>query len=320
MWIKKITGHVGLLALSVACSIGSVGAAQATAQTAPPVLAAATRQSLELASTSALVIDLSNGRELYASSPDIQVPIASITKLMTAMVMLDANLPMEEEIPVIIRDTKELQGVFSRVKVGSVQTRRELLQLALMSSENRAASALAHNYPGGHAAFVRAMNQKARELGMRRSRFVEPTGLSEYNVSSARDLVLMLLAAYQYPLIRELSTTSNRSVQFRNPVYSQTFGNTNPLVRSADWQIHLSKTGFTDEAGHCLVMLARLAGRPTAVVLLDSFGKQTRVADANRLRRWIETGQSSPIPAAARYYRQQKLQYFKQLQLQRGAG
>lgn len=319
MGIKQIVSRLGALVLGAALTcVSVVSAAQAAIQPAAPV--AARPSSFELASTSALVIDLANGRELYASNADIQVPIASITKLMTAMVTLDANLPMEEEIPVIIRDTKELQGVFSRVKVGSVQTRWQLLQLALMSSENRAASALAHNYPGGHAAFVRAMNQKARELGMRQSRFVEPTGLSERNVSSARDLVLMLLGAYQYPLIRELSTTPNRSVQFRNPVYSQSFGNTNPLVRDAEWQIQLSKTGFTDEAGHCLVMLARLAGRPTAVVLLDSFGKQTRVADANRLRRWIETGQSSPIPAAARYYRQQKLQYFKQLQLQRGAG
>lgn len=269
------------------------------AQSVPP--------SVELASVSALVVDLSNGREVYSSYPDAVLPIASITKLMTAMVVLDAQLPMNQQLPVLIKDTRELKGVFSRVRVNSELTRLEMLRLALMSSENRAASSLAHHYPGGHKAFVAAMNAKARALGMRKSRFVEPTGLSQQNISTARDLVSMLRAARQYPLIRELSTTVTDDVHFRSPSYSQSFFNTNPLVRNGDWQIQVSKTGFTDEAGHCLVMVAEMGRRPMAIVLLDSLGKSSRFADANRLRRWVETGKVSVLSSELRSYRQQKL-------------
>ncbi|SDU03850.1 D-alanyl-D-alanine endopeptidase [Geopseudomonas guangdongensis] len=315
MWARNILCGIGLACLcaaalpplAVQAAERSAGAAQA-------------RQGLELASTSALVVDLQSGREVYASHADVVLPIASITKLMTAIVVLDARLPLDEVIPVTIRDTRELQGVFSRVRVNSQLSRRELLRLALMSSENRAASALAHHYPGGHAAFVAAMNAKARALGMRKSRFTEPTGLSSGNVSTARELVQLLQAAQQYPLIREMSTTPNRDAHFRKPNYALSFFNTNPLVRKGDWSIQVSKTGFTNDAGHCLVMLTRLDGHPTAVVLLDSFGKYTRIADANRLRRWMESGQSAPIPDAARRYKQQKVQQFRQMQAARSDG
>lgn len=273
---------------------------------------------LELASASALVVDLSNGKEVYASIPDALVPIASITKLMTAMVVLDARLPMDEVLSVEIKDTKELKGVFSRVKVNSELSRQELLRLALMSSENRAASALGHQYPGGHRAFVAAMNAKARSLGMRRSRFVEPTGLSPLNVSTARELVTLLKAARQYPLIRELSTSTNSDTRFRSPSYALSFFNTNPLVRAGSWNIQVSKTGFTDEAGHCLVMLAEVAKRPMAMVFLDSLGKSSRFADASRLRQWVETGKATPLPANVRYYRQQRIKQLTQMTARRG--
>lgn len=273
---------------------------------------------LELASASALVVDLSNGNEVYASIPDALVPIASITKLMTAMVVLDARLPMDEVLSVEIKDTKELKGVFSRVKVNSELSRQELLRLALMSSENRAASALGHQYPGGHRAFVAAMNAKARSLGMRRSRFVEPTGLSPLNVSTARELVTLLKAARQYPLIRELSTSTNSDTRFRSPSYALSFFNTNPLVRAGSWNIQVSKTGFTDEAGHCLVMLAEVAKRPMAMVFLDSLGKSSRFADASRLRQWVETGKATPLPANVRYYRQQRIKQLTQMTARRG--
>lgn len=293
----------GMIALSPAHATSKAAGAPAT---------------LELASASALVVDLNTGKEVYSSLPDAVVPIASITKLMTAMVVLDARLPMDEVLSVEIKDTKELKGVFSRVKVNSELSRRELLRLALMSSENRAASALGHQYPGGHRAFVAAMNAKARSLGMRRSRFVEPTGLSPLNTSTARELVMMLKAARQYPLIRELSTSTNSDTRFRSPSYALSFFNTNPLVRAGSWNIQVSKTGFTDEAGHCLVMLAEVDKRPMAMVFLDSLGKASRFADASRLRQWVETGKAAPLPANVRYYRQQRMKQLTQMTARRG--
>ncbi|NQD91863.1 D-alanyl-D-alanine endopeptidase [Pseudomonas sp. CrR25] len=260
----------------------------------------------ELAAGSALLVDLQTNQVLYSSNPDLVLPIASVTKLMTAMVTLDAKQPLDQVLPITIRDTAEMQGVFSRVRVGSEISRRGMLLLTLMSSENRAAASLAHHYPGGHAAFVAAMNAKAKTLGMHSSRFVEPTGLSERNVSSANDLVLLLKASLQYPLLSQLSTTAEQTVAFRKPNYSLGFRNTNGLVRKANWSVQLSKTGYTDEAGHCLVMRTVMNQRPVAFVVLDAFGKYTHMADANRLRKWLETGKVSPVPAAAVSYRQQK--------------
>ncbi|KKI47215.1 D-alanyl-D-alanine endopeptidase [Hafnia alvei] len=262
--------------------------------------------SLVLASGSAMVVDLKTHSVIYSSNPDVQVPIASITKLMTAMVALDAKPAMDEVISVDIHNTKELKGVFSRVRVGSEVSRRQMMLMALMSSENRAAASLAHHYPGGYNAFIKAMNAKARSLGMTHTRYVEPTGLSVNNVSTARDLTKLLTASKNYPLISELSTTETKSVTFSNPVYTETFNNTNHLVRNDKWAIQLTKTGFTNQAGHCLAMRTTIGGRQVALVVLDAFGKYTHFADANRLRDWMLTGKASPVPAAALSYKKQK--------------
>ncbi|MDR0806682.1 MAG: D-alanyl-D-alanine endopeptidase [Enterobacteriaceae bacterium] len=260
----------------------------------------------EIASGSALVIDIKNNKVIYSSNPDKIVPIASITKLMTAMVVLDKHQPMNEIIPVKIDQTDELNGVFSRVKVGSEISRQDMLLLALMSSENRAAAALAHNYPGGYNAFIQAMNDKAKALGMTNTHYVEPTGLSEQNVSTANDLTKLLMATRQYPLLSQLSTTEEKTINFTHPNYTLPFRNTNHLIRKGDWNIQLTKTGFTNKAGHCLAMRTTINHQEMTLVVLDAFGKYTHFADANRLRKWIETGTVSPIPEAAKSYRIQK--------------
>ncbi|MEZ0232511.1 MAG: D-alanyl-D-alanine endopeptidase [Methylophilaceae bacterium] len=242
-----------------------------------------------LASSKALIVNQETGEVLYAKNTDQSTPIASVTKLMTAMVMLDANLPMDELLSIDEADVDLLKGTSSRLRVGTVLTRGELLQLALMSSENRAASALGRNYPGGLRAFVIAMNTKALMLGMAHSRFVDSTGLNSNNVSTAADLVHMVRAAYQYPQIRQITTTGSQLVAvngMRNPV---SFVNTNILVRNSDWVIGLSKTGYISEAGRCLVMQAEIAGKPMIIVLLDSDGKLARIGDAQRIRKWIES-------------------------------
>lgn len=239
-----------------------------------------------LHSHAALLLDMQNGEALYQKNATQIVPIASITKLMTAMVMLDAHLPMGEEFYITDDDVDTLKGSRSRLAVGTQLTRQEALLLALMSSENRAAHALGRNYPGGIPAFVAAMNRKAQELGMTNSRFLDPTGLNSGNVSTARDLAKMVTAAYKYPAIREASTTSEAKFDVRGRM--QEYRNTNPLVRSDSWDIGVTKTGFIREAGKCLVMQAKVNNRPMVFVLLDSEGSMTRVGDANRLKRWAE--------------------------------
>lgn len=241
-----------------------------------------------LKSSAALVIDQAAGRTLYSKNIDHVMPIASITKLMTAMVVLDAGLPLTEQIVISEADKDLLKGTSSRLRIGTALTRGELLQLALMSSENRAAEALTRVFPGGTAAFVAAMNQKAVELGMWRSRFVDGTGLSSDNVSTAQDLTKMVATAYQYPLIREFTTDSGLTVRVTNG-QAMSFRNSNRLVSSHEWQIGLSKTGYISEAGRCLVMQAKIAGKPVIIVLLDSWGNLTRIGDANRIKRWMET-------------------------------
>ncbi|RWR02134.1 D-alanyl-D-alanine endopeptidase [[Pantoea] beijingensis] len=260
----------------------------------------------EIASGSAMIIDLNTNKVLYASHPDRVRPIASLTKLMTAMVVLDAHQPLDEILSVDVSHTPEMRGVFSRVRLNSEISRKNMLLLALMSSENRAAASLAHHYPGGYDAFIRAMNAKARSLGMNNTRYVEPTGLSIHNVSTARDLTRLLIATKSYPLIGQLSTTHEDMATFAHPNYTLPFRNTNHLVYKPDWNIQLTKTGFTDEAGHCLVMRTVIKQRPVALVVLDAFGKYTHFADANRLRDWIETGKSAPVPASALSYKKQK--------------
>lgn len=279
-----------------------IGPAQAALSAEPAPLVSP----LQIASGSALVLDMSDNHLLYAAHPDKVVPIASLSKLMTAMVVLDAKQPMDEMISVDIHQTPELRGVFSRVRVGSEIDRRTMLLLALMSSENRAAASLAHHYPGGYGAFINAMNAKARALGMMHTHYVEPTGLSMHNVSTARDLSKLLMASKNYPLLSELRTTHETMATFRHPAYTLPFRNTNHLVYRNDWTIQLTKTGFTNQAGHCLVMRTVINHRPVALVVLDAFGKYTHFADANRIRSWLENGKASPVPPAALDYKRQK--------------
>ena len=208
---------------------------------------------------------------------------------MTAMVVLDAQLPLDEQVTIDSADIDVLKNTRSRLWVGASLSRQELLRLALMASENRAAAALGRAYPGGIDAFVAAMNSKAQQLGMRHSRFVDATGLNSANVSTARELASMVEAAHQYDIIREFSTTASHAVDVSNQGHSLRFINSNNLVRAGTWNIGVSKTGFLNEAGRCLVMQAMILGKPVIIVLLDSVGKKTRIGDANRIRKWMET-------------------------------
>lgn len=243
---------------------------------------------LQLGSSKALIINQATGETLYAKNTDTPTPIASVTKLMTAMVVLDAGLPMDEEITIGKEDIDTLKGTTSRLRVGTTLPRGEMLRLALMSSENRAASALARHYPGGLKAFLQHMNYKAYELGMMKTRFVDPTGLNSGNVSTAEDLAKLVRAAYEYEQIRQESTAASQEVEINGSRNPMRFINTNSLVRKGDWVIGLSKTGYISEAGRCLVMQAEIGGQPLIIVLLDSAGKMTRIGDANRIRKWIE--------------------------------
>lgn len=242
---------------------------------------------LAVQSGSALVVPQDGGEPLYEKNANAVVPIASITKLMTAMVVLDSMPNLQAPITITDEDVDYLRGSRSRLGVGTVITRETALLLALMSSENRAANSLARHYPGGLQAFVAAMNRKAMSLGMSSSHFEDPTGLNSNNVATAYDLARMVAAAHRYPLIREFSTTSGARAEVKGRELE--FHNTNQLVSSPTWEIGLSKTGYIQEAGKCLVMQARVADKPVVIVLLDSAGKQTRIGDANRIKRWMES-------------------------------
>jgi D-alanyl-D-alanine endopeptidase (penicillin-binding protein 7) len=245
-------------------------------------------KTLNLRSASVLVVDQTDGRTLYAKNTQNVVPIASITKLMTALVVLGADLDPDERITITEADVDEIKGTHSRLKIGITLTRSELLRLALMSSENRAAAALSRVYPGGTDAFVPAMNRKALELGMAHTRFVDGTGLSSDNVSTAEDLVKLVEAAYRYPLVREFTTHPAHTLVLANGRALQ-YRNSNGLVKNPSWHIGLSKTGYISEAGRCLVIQATIASTPMVIVLLDSWGKYSRIGDANRIKKWIET-------------------------------
>ncbi len=254
---------------------------------------------LSLKSSAALVLDEETGQVLYGKNTESVLPIASITKLMTAMVVLDANLDMNETLQVSADDVDMLKGTHSRLRVGTQLKREEMMRLALMASENRAAAALGRNYPGGIEAFVAAMNLKARMLGLQGTRYADPTGLSSANVSTAEDLGKLVRAAHRYDVIRDFSTASGFEVSIGGRPAA--FHNTNRLVASRDWDIGLSKTGYINEAGRCLVMQAKLAGRAVVIVLLDSWGKYTRIADAARIRKWLEVADATEVvrrPAA----------------------
>jgi D-alanyl-D-alanine endopeptidase (penicillin-binding protein 7) len=239
-----------------------------------------------LKSASVLVVD-EDGNVIYGKDVDTVRPIASITKLMTAMVILDANLPLDEKITITKEDRDLIRLTGSRLEYGASLSRRELILLAIMSSENRAATALGRTYPGGMANFLDHMNRKARALGMRNSHFADPAGLKSENVSTAADLARMVAAAEQYPLITEASTTTRLDVYPYRGRGHLTYGNTNRLLKNKTWNIELSKTGYINEAGRCLVMNANIEGEEVSIVLLNSFGKLTPFGDSNRLRQWM---------------------------------
>lgn len=252
-------------------------------------LAAPNPAKLQIKSGSALVMDINTGKTLYQKNPAQVRPIASLTKLMTALVVLDARQNLNQTLTIDQNDRDNIKHTYSRVRFGTKVSRRDALHLALMSSENRMASALARHYPGGRSAFIRAMNNKARQLGMRNSRFYDSTGLSTRNVSTARDLAKLITAAYRQPLIRQFTQDTNKEMRFSTPAYSLMFNNTNPLVKNPDWDVRLSKTGYTNEAGRCLLMRAKPDRQELAIVLLNSVGKRTPIGDANRIRKWLKS-------------------------------
>jgi serine-type D-Ala-D-Ala endopeptidase (penicillin-binding protein 7) len=252
-----------------------------------------------LRSGAALVLDTTHSSVLYSLHAEVAMPIASITKLMTALVVMDAGQPLDEPLEVTTEDRSLGKGSRSRLVPGTRLTRGDLMHLALMASENRAAHALGRNYPGGLSACVSAMNAKARELGMTNARFVEPTGLSDENVASPADLSKLVMAAAKVAVIREYSTDRNYEVRVGRRMVR--FGTTDSLVTRPDWDIEVQKTGYISEAGRCLVMQTVIENRTVVIVLLNSFGKRTRVADARRVRRWVEaklTAQDAPAVAA----------------------
>jgi len=279
--LEKIVA-IAALAAVFALSIGFAQSADKKGAQKSP----ARSDDVFLRSAVALVLDASSGETLIAKNQGVVLPIASITKLMTAIVILDGGLNLEQRVAISDEDYDNLKGTRSRLRPGTVLTRDELLLLALMSSENRAAFSLARTYPGGTEAFVSAMNAKARGLGMNDTHFIDPTGLSSSNVSTAQDLARLVRAAHEYPLIRQYSTREGATVHAFGRALD--YRNTNGLVRNAHWEIGLSKTGYISEAGRCLVMRVRLASREVIVVLLDSWGKLSRVGDANRIKKWLE--------------------------------
>ena len=252
---------------------------------------------LDLRSSVALVIDQDTHEVLLRKNDSAVLPIASLTKLMTGLVIAEANLPSAEMITITQADVDTEKGSSSRLAVGSTLSRGDLMHLSLMSSENRAAHALGRTFPGGMEAFVARMNARAQQLGMRDTRYVEPTGLSSRNQSSAQDLATLVAAAYKEPVLRELSTSPGREVEVGRRVLQ--YNNTNRLVKNPQWDIGLQKTGYISEAGQCLVMQAQVAGRKLIMVFLDSAGKLSRIADAERVRRWLESsGRGAPTAHA----------------------
>ena len=239
-------------------------------------------------SSKAMVVNQDSGRVIYQKNAYSSASIASLTKLMTAMVIIDSGIDLNVKVKISKQDIDKLKWTGSRIPIGTKLSRLQLLKISLMSSDNRAASALSRSYPSGKKGFIKAMNIKALQLGMHNSKFKDPTGLDKRNISTARDLVRMVGAAYQYPLIRELTTTISGKVRVGRKKQSIGFKNTNSLVRKGQWNIGLSKTGFIREAGRCLVMQTVINNEAVIMVLLNSYGKYTRIADAKRIKRWME--------------------------------
>jgi serine-type D-Ala-D-Ala endopeptidase (penicillin-binding protein 7) len=246
-----------------------------------------------LRSFSALVLEQKSGRVIFAKNIDAVQPIASLTKLMTAIVVLEARQPYDEALTIDEDDVDWNRRSRSKLKVGTAVTRIDLLRLALLASENRAAAALGRSFPGGLASFVSRMNEQAARIGMRHTHFADATGLSTENTSNALDLAILVQTAYRYEIIRAFTTTSEVVMTLPDSGQQIIFHNTNLLVRHGDWDIGLSKTGYINESGHCLLMLARILAKPMVIVLLDSWGHNSRIGDARRIRRWIEESQQA---------------------------
>lgn len=263
-------------------------------------------EEVTLGSVIAAVYDPVSGDMLYSKNADVAAPIASITKVMTAIVVLDSGLPLDEMLTIARAERASDRNGYSRMRIDSQLSRGDLMRVMLMASENLAAWNLAAHHPGGFDAFVAAMNAKAKALGMQQTRFADASGLSIDNVSTANDLVKLLKAAAQYELIGEYSTTPSFTARFQKPRYSLQFGNTNRLVHRDSWAIDLSKTGYLNEAGRCLVMQTKVADRDVVMVLLDSFGKLTPIGDAGRLKRWLTTGSGGTVAGAALNYERNK--------------
>jgi len=243
---------------------------------------------LTIKSPKAIIYDADSGDIIFQKKANEKSSIASLTKLMTAMVLIDSNLDLNEKVKITKKDQDRIKGTKSRLWLGSELTRKELLSIALIASDNRAASALSNSYPGGKKAFVQAMNVKAKQLGMDDTSFADPTGLDKNNISTAIDLVKMTQAAQQYPIIRELSTSSYYEAYIKNKKIRLNYNNTNLLVRQGLWDIDISKTGYIREAGKCLIMQTKVMDKPIIMVFLKSYGKYTRTADAKRVKKWLE--------------------------------
>jgi D-alanyl-D-alanine endopeptidase (penicillin-binding protein 7) len=279
---------------------GTVAGHQATA--AAPTTAAGPN----LASVNAAVAKAGEPELLFGKNAERSVPIASLTKVMTALVVLESGQSLDEWLTFRERHTPAAANAYSRIRIDSTLRRADVLRLALMSSENFAAYTLARSHPGGFDAFIDAMNDKARELGMTGARFVDPTGLSVDNVASAADLVKLVNAAARHPELQAYSTTGYFRAHFRNPRYSLSYGNTNALVHRDSWGVTLSKTGYLKDAGRCLVMISEMNGEQVVTVLLDSLGTRSPMGDAGRIKRWLDTGAPGQVARAARRYEQSK--------------
>lgn len=294
--MKRLVACLALAALSAAAVAADKPAPKARATKASTRAPAVSDFNKEgdpnLQSTAALVLDAKTGQTLFAKNADQVHPIASITKLMTAMVVLDSKLPLDEAVQISTEDLDTLKGTKSRLPVGAHFRRDDLIRIALVASDNRAAAALGRSYPGGIAAFVDAMNAKAKLLGLSATTFVDSSGLAPGNVSSPADLGRLVSEASRYAEIREYSTTPALDVTLPDTGRKVAYVNTNALVRAGNWDIGLSKTGYISESGKCLVMQAIIAGAPVVIVLLDSWGRLTRIGDANRIKKWLEKNPS----------------------------
>ncbi|MDK9556315.1 D-alanyl-D-alanine endopeptidase [Marinobacter sp. M216] len=298
----RVRGFAPMVFFLLICLPASIAAHQSSESTSQEAQASGPN----LASVNAAVAVIDEDSLVFGKHADRPVPIASLTKVMTALVVLDSGEPLDEWLTFTERHTPAAANAYTRIRVDSELRRGEALRIALMSSENFAAYTLARSHPGGFDAFIEAMNAKARELGMDGTRFVDPTGLSADNISTAADLVQLVKVAAKHPEIREYSTTGYHRAHFRNPRYSLSFGNTNALVHRQSWGVELSKTGYLSEAGRCLVMISEMNGKQVVTVLLDSLGTRSPMGDAGRIKRWLDTGAPGQVAKAARRYEQQK--------------